>query len=166
MMTTTFVSRASRGHRRFAATSPTIANPSPPTTIRTLSVSSTSQSLPKVARLRESPTRSKPALLNAVMAWKTPHQGASEPTPRRKNAIVSTIAPAASTIRVKIATRRTSDSTPPRLAAPVASWTRTRSRSPVRRPMARRAGAWSSVMNPNPPTWMSTRMTSWPKPLQ
>ena len=137
----------------------------------TAMVSSTTQSSMNGVRLRNPPVRSKPALLNAEMEWKMPHQipsgspggPASGPA---MNAIERITAPTASMTSEKIAIRLRIVATPPSWMPPIDSWARTRSRSAVRRPKTSSNSSVEPAMIPNPPAWMSSRITTWPNGLQ
>ena len=105
------------------------------------------------------PNRSKPALLNAETAWKTPHHAAWIPRPSRPptKTTVRTTAPTTSAIE-----REHGDAPEQRRDARRArgrrsiAWARIRSRRRVRRPTSRNNSRVEPVMNPNPPSWIST----------
>ncbi len=168
---TSLVSSVMRPHRRFNATSPTIAKPRPPRVSSLPTVSRTTQSSTNGLRLRNPPVMSNPALLKALMAWNTPHQmpsgspGGPASGPE-VNASDSTTAPRTSHTIVKSATRRTTSITLPSCRPPSDSCTTTRSRSEVRRPRKRASRSVEPAMMPKPPAWIRSRMTIWPNGLQ
>ena len=123
--------------------------------------------LARWVRLRNSPNRSKPPLLNAEIEWKTPHQAAvAGSSPCRRKAAASTSAPPTSQMSVNTATRRTRSVTLPSCGTPPAACTRSRSLRLVRRPTRSRRKIVEPVMNANPPSCMSPRMTTCPNGLQ
>ena len=128
---------------------------------------STSGSVANPVKLAKPPTTSRPALLKADTEWNTPHQAAvsgSLPCPRKASARMTIPAPSTST--VKTATRLMTFVALARSGVPTDSWTRTRSRSPVRRRVRTKSRRVEAVMKPSPPSWMSTRMVTCPSGFQ
>ena len=111
--------------------------------------------------------RPNPALLNDDTAWKMPSQAAS-PTGtlyRRANQANRMMAAAPSNISEMRTMLRTifRTSVRPKLFVSCAALTRAWSESlrATAMPMTE-----ASTMTPNPPIWMRTRMTTWPKKVQ
>ncbi len=117
--------------------------------------------------MRLSPCRPKPALLKADTAWNTPlHSapatGMSWTVCQR---VASTAASAASQTTVTPSTRRATPATSPSATVWVSAWVSRRERSCSERFTISPSSA-AAVMRPNPPAWISTRITACPKPDQ
>ena len=81
------------------------------------------------------------------------------------NRTVSTTATTASVARLKTTTRPMTRRTSATLRVFVSAWAISRARSPRRRDISS-ANRVARVMMPSPPTWMSSRITTWPNPDQ
>ena len=162
---TSFVCRLQRrGRRHSRRSSKSTGNPNPPATTSTQSVTLISGSSANCTRLSLKST--KPALLNADTEWKIPSQSERpSDSPLVTKCDASTAAPASSKTRLVRAmpksTRRTSPIARLRVSAVVLN----RIRMPRRRDTSRPSSVASAMM-PKPPTWISARITTWPKPVQ
>ncbi len=153
------------GVRQARRSSNSTGKPRPPAMTRTQMTPLTIGSVANPMRLLL--YREKPALLNAETAWNSPSQAASGSvsSPVVQKRAVSRTAPAASNSRLVRATpsRTLRMSLRPRVLASACAL------SLLRRPRRLDTSRPSSVakaMIPNPPTWISARMTAWPNPVQ
>ena len=109
--------------------------------------------------------RSKPALQNAETEWKTEYQS---PCPRPNSGmkrIARSTAPASSKMSVPRPMVEVISMMRPTRTVLMLSAMTPRSRMLMRR-RTRREKSVAMVMKPRPPSWMSRRITAWPKPVQ